>query len=129
MSNVRSSDSVVAAIKKLEEFLRLQERVPDQVMQSFANELQEEIRRETPVKTGALENSVYVNVNKLGRHRTTLAAGANAFKKGYNYSAIQHESPGFHHPIKGKAYYVKDPFERTTAKLIEALKQGIQYPK
>lgn len=121
------SASVKAAKQSLKEFLQVLDDVPSTIMAEEAATLKQEIRTETPYKTGALEANVYVRVIKLGRRRHTLSAGANArnAKTGYNYALIQHDSLNFKHPIKGKANYVSDPFERATARLQQRLEQAI----
>lgn len=126
MPTARQAEGVQDAIKRLRKFIMAQEVIPQQVMQSYANDLKAEIQMQTPYKSGALESSVYVHVNKAGKYRTTLAAGANAFSKGYNYSLVQHERDDFVHPIKGKSHYVEDPFNIVTERIKESLRIGIE---
>lgn len=112
------TEGVKEAKLKLKAFLQTLETVPREILEAEASQLRREIAEETPYRTGKLEASTYARVIKLGRHRFTLSAGANArAKHNFNYAQIQHEHLGFKHPVKGKAHYVSDPFERASRRI------------
>ena len=110
MRRVASLDSIKAAKKHLIAFNKSLEKVPYDEMQYSATRLYPQIIAKTPLKTGKLERSVYVRVSK-DKRRPSLLVGAVAFNgKRYDYAVIQHENPEFHHPIRGEAYYILNPF-------------------
>lgn len=86
----------------------------------------EEAIAQTPLKSGKLESSVYVRKSKNVRDRVGILIGASAHSPdGYNYAGIQHESTHFHHPIRGKAYYLRDPFNAGVRRLKRRIKYRI----
>ena len=117
MSSAASTKSVIRARKNLDKFLRTLDTVPYEELEKSAKVIRTNAVAQTPYRTGKLERSVYSRVIKLGKDRFTLSAGANAFEKGYNYAAIQHEAKGFRHPVKGKAFYIRDPFNQEVRNL------------
>lgn len=111
--------------KLLTSMLKKAQTVPNHVLQQEATRIYSEAIAETPYRTGALEHSVYVRVSK-DKRRPGIVLGASIRKGRYDYAAIQHESPQFKHPIKGKAWYLRDPFERAINRIYVKLKEGIR---
>lgn len=120
-----SLKSVQDAKKRLTKFIRTLDTVPIEILEQEAVRIRSEAKAETPYRTGKLEKSVYVRVSR-DKRRPGLVVGASARSKGYNYAGIQHENTQFRHPIKGKAHYLKDPFERGTRRIIRRLKQEVK---
>lgn len=124
-----SQKSVQDAIKDLTRFIKKLDTVPTKELSESASVMKAEMIAQTPYKTGKLERSVYVMVSK-SRYRPGLRAGASArSKSGYNYAGIQHENVDFEHPIKGNAFYIRDPFVAETAKLKERLREELKIKK
>ena len=124
-----SQKSVQDAIKDLTRFIKKLDSVPARELSESASVMKAEMIAQTPYKTGKLERAVYVKVSK-SRYRPELRAGASArSKSGYNYAGIQHENVDFEHPIKGKAFYIRDPFIAETAKLKKRLREELKIKK
>ena len=124
-----SQQSVQNAIKDLTRFIKKLDSVPARELSESASIMKAEMIAQTPYKTGKLEQSVYVTVSK-SRDKPGLRAGASAKSaSGYNYAGIQHENVDFEHPIKGKAFYIRDPFIAETAKLKERLREELKIKK
>lgn len=124
-----SQQSVQNAIKDLTRFIKKLDSVPARELSESASVMKAEMVAQTPYKTGKLERSVYVEVSK-SRDKPGLRAGASARStSGYNYAGIQHENVDFEHPIKGKAFYIRDPFIAETAKLKERLREELKIKK
>ena len=124
-----SQQSVQNAIKDLTRFIKKLDTVPMAELSESAATIKAEIIAQTPYKTGKLERAVYVKVSK-SRYRPGLRAGASArSKSGYNYAGIQHENVDFEHPIKGKAFYIRDPFIAETARLKKRLREELKIKK
>lgn len=111
MPSATSLRSIKDAKKKLTKFLKTLETVPREELEKTAEKIYDEAVAQVPYKTGKLENSIYVRVSK-SKSKPGLAAGASAREHGYNYAAIQHENENYIHPIKGKAHYISDPFNK-----------------
>lgn len=124
-SSATSQQSVQDAKKRLTKFIRTLETVPTKILEEEAIKIQAEAKSETPFKTGKLEDSVRVKVSK-DRRRPGLLISASARSGGYNYAGIQHENTQFKHPIKGKAHYLKDPFDRGTDRIIRRLRREVK---
>lgn len=120
-----SLKSVQDAKKRLTKFLKTLDTVPTQILEQEAGKILTQARQETPYKTGKLEQSVYVRVSR-DRRRPGLVVGASAKSKGFNYAGIQHENTEFQHPIKGKANYLKDPYNRGIRRIKRRLKQEVK---
>lgn len=120
-----SLKSVQDAKKRLTKFLKTLDTVPTQILEQEAGKILTQARQETPYKTGKLEQSVYVRVSR-DRRRPGLLVGASAKSKGFNYAGIQHENTEFQHPIKGKANYLKDPYNRGIRRIKRRLKQEVK---
>lgn len=120
-----SLKSVQDAKKRLTKFLKTLDTVPTQILEQEAGKILTQARQETPYKTGKLEHSVYVRVSR-DRRRPELLVGASAKSKGFNYAGIQHENTEFQHPIKGKANYLKDPYNRGIRRIKRRLKQEVK---
>ena len=124
-----SQQSVQNAIKDLTRFIKKLDTVPARELSESASVMKAEMIAQAPYKTGKLERSVYVEVSK-SRDKPGLRAGASARStSGYNYAGIQHENVDFEHPIKGKAFYIRDPFMAETAKLKERLREELKIKK
>ena len=120
-----SLKSVQDAKKRLTKFLKTLETKPSQILASESTRIYNEAVSETPYKTGKLQSKVYVKVSK-SKTRPGLLIGASARSKGYNYAGIQHDNTNFRHPIKGKANYLKDPFERGTERIKKRLRSEVK---
>lgn len=96
---------------ELTKFIKTLEEKPNEILQQEATQIYREAFQETPKKSGKLEKSVYVKVAK-DKRRPGFNIGASARNRNYNYAGIQHENMLYRHPIKGKAKYLEDPFER-----------------
>ena len=127
---VSSLESVQRAIKRLEDFADSVGKVPAEEMEKTARAIKAKGVAQAPYKTGALERSVYARVVKRGKNNISIHAGANAYSPtGYNYASIQHEHPEFTHPVKGKAYYIRDPFVKETNNLKKRIRRKMQVGK
>ena len=120
-----SLKSVQDAKKRLTKFIETLDTVPTQILEQESEKILAQAKQETPFKTGKLGDSVYVRVSRDKRHRG-LVVGASARKDGFNYAGIQHENTSFHHPIKGTAHYLRDPFNRGTRRTKSRLKQEVK---
>lgn len=120
-----SLKNVQNAKKRLTKFLKTLDTVPVQILEQESSKILVQAKQETPYKTGNLEKSVYVKVSK-DKRRPGLVVGASAQNNGFNYADIQHENTSFHHPIKGKAHYLKDPFDRGIRRIKRRLKQEVK---
>lgn len=110
--------------KLLTRMLKQLETMPVQILEEEAKRVYAEAVAETPFKTGVLERSVYVRVAK-DKRRPGLVLGASVRKGNHDYSRVQHENPRFKHPIKGKAWYLRDPFERAINRIYVRFKEEI----
>ena len=111
MPSATSLKSIQDAKKRLTKFLKTLETVPTDELERTAERIYSEAIAQTPYNTGKLESSVYVKVSR-SKTKPGLVAGASAREHGYNYAVIQHENEDYEHPIKGKAHYISDPFEK-----------------
>ena len=111
MPSATSLKSIQDAKKRLTKFLKTLETVPTDELEHTAERIYSEAIAQTPYNTGKLESSVYVKVSR-SKTKPGLVAGASAREHGYNYAVIQHENEDYEHPIKGKAHYISDPFEK-----------------
>lgn len=110
-TSATNTASVQNARKKLTKFLKTLETVPTEILEIESARIYAEAKKETPYKSGTLENSVYVRVAR-DKRRPGIVAGASARHKNYNYAGIQHENMKYRHPIKGKHHFIRDPFNR-----------------
>lgn len=101
-----STAGVQQAVRRLERWLSKLETVPEEEVARAARQMYPEMIAQTPFKSGKLEASVHVRAQ--GQHIEAEASVVSP--EGYDYAGIQHDTPSFHHPIQGKAYYIKDPF-------------------
>lgn len=104
--------SVQQAKKRLQTFLKELDKVPMDILEEEQPRLYSEIIAEVPYSTGKLERSVRVSVARDKRRPGLNASASARSKRGYNYAGIQHENTEFQHPVKGKAHYISDPFNR-----------------
>lgn len=117
--------SVVDATKRLTAFLKTLDSVPIQELEKSARTIQAEAIAQTPYDTGKLERSVYARVSK-DKKRPGLLVGASAKSGTYNYAVIQHENTHFNHPVKGKAHFIRDPFNKEVRNLKRRLKSKVR---
>lgn len=127
MPSATSRQSVQNARKNLTKFLKTLDTVPVEEIEKSAQKIKAEAIAQTPYETGKLEDSVYVRVSR-DKKRPGLVAGASAKDSGYDYSGIQHEETSYEHPIKGKAHYISDPFNKEVANLKRRLKRRLKVP-
>lgn len=120
-----STGSVKAAKKELTAFLKTLQTVPNQVLQEEVQQIYAEAVAEAPYDTGKLEKSIYVRVSR-DKRRPGILIGASAKSNGYDYAGIQHENTSFRHPVKGKAHYLRDPFERGRRRIERKLEARIK---
>lgn len=125
MPSAASTKSIQNARKKLTTYLKTLETVPIEELERSAQKIKAEAIAQTPYETGKLEASVYARVSK-DKSKPGLVAGASAKDKGYDYAAIQHEETSYEHPIKGKAHYISDPFNKEIANLKRRLKRRLK---
>lgn len=128
-SSATSQKSVQKAIDALAKFLKSVETIPSEELEKSAQVIKANAVAEAPYKTGQLERSVYVIVSR-DKRRPGLRAGASArSSSGYNYAGIQHENTHFQHPIKGKAHFIRDPFNKEVRNLKRRIRRRLQIPK
>lgn len=127
MPSATSRKSVQNARNKLTKFLKTLDTVPVEELEKSAQKIKAEAIAQTPYETGKLEDSVYVRVSR-DKRRPGLLAGASAKDNGYDYSGIQHEETSYEHPVKGKAHYISDPFNKEVANLKRRLKRRLKVP-
>ena len=128
-SSATSTQSVQDARKRLQKYLKSLDTIPTDILEEERPVLYSEIIAEVPYDTGKLEQSVRVTVAK-DKKRPGLNASASARSdKGYNYAAIQHENTDFKHPVKGKAHYISDPFDRCTQRIRKKMRARLKPPK
>ena len=128
MPSATSVARVQAAKKRLTKFLKTLDTVPLEELDKTAQAIKVKAIDQTPYKTGKLEQSVYVRVSR-DKRRPGLVAGASAKSSGYDYAGIQHENTQYHHPIKGKAHYISDPFNQEVTNLKRRLRRKLKVPK
>ena len=128
-SSATATKSVQDAKKQLQKYLKSLDTIPTDILEEERPILYSEIIAEVPYETGKLERSVRVTVSK-DKKRPGLNASASARSdKGYNYAAIQHENTDFEHPVKGKAHYISDPFDRCTERIRQKMRKRLKPPK
>ena len=128
MPSATSTKSLQRAKKNLTKFLKELDTVPVQELEKSAQTIKAEAIAQTPYKTGKLEKSVYVRVSR-NKRQPGLVAGASAKDNGYDYAGIQHEATYFGHPIKGKAHYISDPFNKEVRNLKRRLRRKLKVKK
>lgn len=121
-----NSISVKEAKANLTRFLRDLDTIPVEEVTKSANTIRANAIAQAPYKSGKLEQSIYARVSK-NKRRPGIVIGASARSKtGYNYAGIQHENTSFHHPIKGKAHFLSDPFNAEVRRLKHRLKSRLK---
>lgn len=120
-----SLKSVQDAKKRLTKFIKTLDTVPTQILEQEAKVIEREAKIQTPRKTGKLEKSVRVRVSRSKRN-PGLTISASARTKGFNYAGIQHENTRFRHPVKGKAFYLKDPYDAGVRRIKRRLKREVR---
>lgn len=124
-SSAQSTQSVQRAIKRLQRWEQKIGTVPPTEVARAAQQMYPEIISQVPYKTGALERSVSVKAKGLD---IKVKASAKS-DKGYDYAGIQHEDTSFNHPIKGKAHYIKDPFNHQVTLMQRRIRRKLRKPK
>ena len=125
MPSATSVRSVQRAKQSLIKFLKELDTVPVQELEKAAQTIKAEAIAQTPYETGKLEKSVYVRVSR-NKSQPGLVAGASARDRGYDYAGIQHETTHYKHPIKGKAHYISDPFNKEVRNLKRRIRRKLQ---
>jgi hypothetical protein len=125
-SSATSLKSVQDAKKNLTAFLKKLDTVPTEILQDEVQTLYAEVIAEVPYKTGKLERSVKVSVAKDKRRPGLNVSASARSSNGYNYAGIQHENEEYEHPIKGKAHYISEPFERATKRIEERMRKELK---
>lgn len=125
MPSATTTKSLVKAKKNLTEFLKTLDTVPAEELEKSAQTIKAEAIAQAPYETGKLESAIYVKVSH-NKRAPGLVAGASAKDHGYDYAGIQHENTSFEHPIKGKAHYISDPFNREVRNLKRRLRRKLK---
>lgn len=125
-ASATSQQSVQDAKKRLTAFLKTLDTAPTDIFESEVPRLYSEIIAETPYDTGKLERSVRVSVAKDKRRPGINASASAISSRGYNYAGIQHENTAFKHPVKGKAHFIADPFDRAVARIKRKLRRRLK---
>ena len=128
MPNATSTKSLQRAKQNLTRFLKELDTIPVQEIEKSAQTIKAEAIAQAPYKTGKLEQSIYVRVSR-NKRQPGLVAGASAKDNGYDYAGIQHEATHFDHPIKGKAHYISDPFNKEVSNLKRRLRRKLKVKK
>lgn len=111
MPSTEKLKSFVNAQKRLRQYLKTLDAVPMHELERAAEQMYPKMVAQTPYKTGKLERSVYAKATGSGK-KAMLVAGASATAGTYDYAAIQHEETSYQHPVKGKAHYIRDPWNQ-----------------
>lgn len=103
-------------------------KAADAAAYECAKDLKKKAQEQTPVDTGALRNSAYIE--KVGKGETS------GYEVGYDknnsknirdtYGRIQHEAMWFNHPNGGKAKFLEDPYNANMRGYIGEIKQAIK---
>ena len=101
-------------LKEIKEDLRQQLKMHRSLMvdamESVADSIYEKAFARVPVKTGELQDSIYVDVSRSPRYPGVIAtASAINPKTGYDYALIQEVNEDYHHEI-GQAHYLESSF-------------------
>ena len=128
-SSATRTKSVQDAKKRLQKFLKELDTIPTEILAEEQPRLYSDIISEVPYDTGRLENSVRVTVAKDKRRPGLNASASARSHEGYNYAGIQHENTDFQHPIKGKAHYISDPFNRCVQRIKAKMRRRLKFKK
>ena len=104
--------SVQKARKNLTKYLKTLDKVPMDILQEEAPKILADERASAPYETGKLESAIYCRVSRNKRAPGIVTGASAKSPRGYDYAGIQHENTNFIHPVKGSAYYIRDPFNR-----------------
>lgn len=122
-----TSKSVQRARKNLTKFLKTIDTVPLDVLNEEAPRIYADEIAHTPYQSGKLEDSVYCRVSN-DKKRPGIVTGASARSpRGYDYAGVQHENTSFIHPVKGTAYYIRDPFNRGVRRIKRKISRRLKY--
>lgn len=125
-TKARNTKSVSQAINNLNKFLRSLETVPAQEVKKSAVVIQANAVAEAPYREGTLERSIKVKSSTSGGLYHIEATASAESAKGYDYAGIQHENRNFEHPIKGKAFYIRDPFVKEVNNLKRRIRRRLK---
>lgn len=114
---------------KLGRFMKTVESAPYKVLVEESIRMEREAKMETPIDTGALRESVQANVSGKGLSISLELTASATDETGYDYSNVQHENTTFRHPRGGKAFYLRDPFNRGIERIKERLSKEVKYVK
>lgn len=117
------------ARNNLGRFTKTVESAPYKVLVEESVRMEREAKLETPIDTGALRDSVRANVSGRGLSISLELTASATSDRGYDYSNIQHENTTFNHPRGGKAFYLRDPFNRGLERIQERLGKEVRYDK
>lgn len=124
-SSATRTKSVQEAKKRLQKFLKELDTIPTDILTEEQPRLYSDIIAEVPYDTGKLERSVKVTIAKDKRRPGLNASASARSKSGYNYAGIQHENTEFQHPIRGKAHYISDPFDRCVLRIKNKMRKRL----
>lgn len=81
-----------------------------QALEETADYIYQEAFAKVPVKTGELQDSIWVDISRSPRYPGIIAtAEAHNSKTGYDYAFIQEVNEDYHHDV-GQAHYLEEPF-------------------
>lgn len=113
--------------KHLKTFIKAAEVVPLEVLKEEVPKMYAEEIAAVPYRTGALENSVYCRVFKTKKTNGLITGAKATSSTGFDYAVPQHENIGYIHPIKGKAFYIRDPFYRGVSRIEKKISRKMRY--
>lgn len=125
-ASATTQKSVQKAIKSLNDFLKTLDTVPTEILEEEAPKILADERASVPYKTGKLESSIYCRVSRNKRAPGIVTGASAKSPKGYDYAGIQHERTDFMHPVKGSAYYIRDPFNRGVKRIKYKMKKRLK---
>lgn len=125
-TSATNTKSVQDAIKNLTRFVRKLDTVPTAELTKSAETMKAEMIAQVPYSTGQLERSIQVRVSHDKKRPGIRASASARSPEGYNYAGIQHENESFQHPVKGKAYYISDPFNAEVEQLKNRLRKELK---
>ena len=124
-ASATSQKSVQDARKKLTDFIKKLDTVPNEELEKSAQRIKTDAIAKVPYRTGKLERSIYVRVAK-DKKRPGIVAGASARSKdGYNYAGIQHENENYSH-TKGQAHFISEPFNAEVKRLKRRIRRRLK---
>lgn len=126
-TSATTTKSVQRARKNLTKFLKTLDTVPREIMEEEAKKIYLDEVASAPYQTGKLESKIYCRVSTNKRAPGIVTGASAKSPEGYDYAGIQHERADFNHPVKGTAFYIRDPFNRGVRRIRRKMRQRIQY--